>query len=61
MLRLARRAAQLFGAYVLLILAVVAAGFLAGALGIWAAILWGIMILAGLVLYCRRRSSRPSA
>jgi len=59
MLRLTRRAALLFGAYTALLLAVVVAGFLAGAVGIWAAILWGAAILAGLALYGRRRFQQP--
>ena len=61
MLRLTRRAALLFGAYVSLLLAVVMAGFLAGAVGLWAAILWGAAVLAALALYGRRRLQRPSA
>jgi hypothetical protein len=55
MLRLIRRAALLFGAYSSLLLAVVVAGFLGGAVGIWAAILWGAAILVGLALYGRKR------
>jgi hypothetical protein len=55
MLRLTRRAGLLFAAYVSLLLAVIAAGFLAGAVGIWAAILWGAAILIGLALYRRKR------
>lgn len=61
MLRLTRRAALLFGAYVSLLLAVVVAGFLASAVGLWAAILWGAAVLAGLALYGRRRLQRPPA
>lgn len=61
MLRLTRRAALIFGAYVSLLLAVVGAGFLAGAVGLWAAILWGAAVLAALALYGRRRLQRPSA
>lgn len=55
MLRLARRAGLLFGANAALILAVVVAGFLGGAVGIWAAVLWGAVVLAGLALYGRQR------
>ena len=55
MLRLARRAALLFGAYISLLLAVGIAGFLGGALGIWAAILWGAVVIACVVLYGRQR------
>jgi hypothetical protein len=61
MLRLARRSALLFGAYASLLLAVVVAGFLGGALGIWAAVLWGIALLAGLALYLRQRFQRQAA
>ncbi|HEU4738590.1 MAG TPA: hypothetical protein VFS54_05850 [Solirubrobacterales bacterium] len=60
MLRLTRRAALLFAAYTGLLLAVVAAGFLAGAIGIWAAILWGVVLVAGLGLYGRRRLQQPA-
>ena len=59
MLRLTRRAALLFAANAGLLLAVVAAGFLASAVGIWAAILWGVALLAGLALYGRRRFQQP--
>jgi hypothetical protein len=57
--RLGRRALLLFGAYTVVILAVVIAGFLGGAVGIWASVLWGAVLLGGLVLYLRRRSRRP--
>lgn len=53
--RLGRRALLLFGAYTAVILAVVIAGFLGGAIGIWASVLWGAVLLGGLVLYLRRR------
>ena len=56
--RLGRRALLLFGAYTAVILAVVIAGFLGGAVGIWASVLWGAVLLGGLVLYLRR-SRRP--
>jgi hypothetical protein len=59
MLRLTRRAALLFAAYAGLPLAVVMAGFLASAVGIWAAILWGAAVLAALALYGRQRLQRP--
>ncbi len=61
MLRLIHRAALLFGAYAGLLLAVVVAGFLAAAIGIWAAILWGLALLAGLTLDMRQYHHRPSA
>lgn len=60
MLRLTRQAALLFVAYATLLLAVVAAGFLAGAVGIWASILWGALLIAGLVLYMRKRLRGPA-
>jgi hypothetical protein len=58
--RLLRRALLLFGAYAALLAAVVIAGFLGGAVGIWASILWGLGVLAGIVIYGRRhlRQSR---
>lgn len=59
MRRLGRRALLLFGAYTAVILAVVIAGFLGGAIGIWASVLWGAVLLGGLILYLRRRSRRP--
>lgn len=59
MRRLGRRALLLFGAYTAVILAVVIAGFLGGAVGIWASVLWGAVLLGGLVLYLRHRSRRP--
>jgi MFS family permease len=58
MLRVARRAALIFGAYVGPLLAVGVAGFLAAAVGTWAAILWGAAVLAALALYVRRRFQR---
>jgi cyanate permease len=61
MRRIARRAALLFAAYVGFLLAVVAAGFLAGAVGTWAAIVWGVAVLAMLVLYGRQRFQRSPA
>lgn len=71
MLRLARRAGLLFASYAGLLLAIVIAGFLGGAVGIWASIVWGAAVIAGLSLYVRHRlqqrsdtqqsSPRPSA
>jgi hypothetical protein len=55
MLRLMRRAGLLLAAYIGLLLAVIAAGFLAAAVGIWAAILWGAALIAVLALYVRKR------
>jgi hypothetical protein len=59
MLRLARRSGLILALYVALLLAVVVAGFLGGAVGIWAAVLWGAVVLGGLVLYARRRPRQP--
>jgi hypothetical protein len=60
--RLARRALLLFAAYTTVLAAVVVAGFLGQAVGIWASILWGVGILAGLAIYGRKclSQSRPS-
>jgi hypothetical protein len=58
MLRLTRRAGLLLGAYIGLLLAVIAAGFLAGAVGVWAALLWGAALVTGLALYIRKRRLR---
>jgi hypothetical protein len=41
--------------------AVVVAGFLGQAVGIWASILWGAGILAGLAIYGRKRLSQSRA
>jgi hypothetical protein len=58
LLRLARKALLLFGIYATALAAVVVAGFLGGAIGIWASILWGVVVLAGVTLYARRRVIR---
>lgn len=58
LLRLFRKALLLFGVYATVLAAVVVAGFLGGAIGIWASILWGVGILVGLALYARRRVVR---
>jgi hypothetical protein len=39
---------MLFGIYASVLAAVVVAGFLDGAIGIWASILWGVGVLVGL-------------
>ncbi len=59
--RLARRALLLFIGYVAILAAVVVAGFLGGALGIWASILWGVGIVTGLAVYVRRRLERSES
>ena len=61
MRRLGRRALLLFGAYTAVILAAVIAGFLGGAVGIWASVLWGTVLLGGLVFYLRRRGANPAS
>jgi hypothetical protein len=55
MLRLFRRALVRFGISTAVIAAVIVAGFLGEALGIWASILWGVGVLAGIAFYGRRR------
>ena len=55
MLRLSRKALLLFGIYATILAAVVVAGFLGQAVGIWAAILWGVGSLIGVALVARRR------
>lgn len=61
MFRLLHRALFLFGAYVALLATVVVAGFLGGAVGIWASVLWGVGVLAGVVVYVRRHLARKAA
>jgi hypothetical protein len=58
LLRLSRKALLLLGIYATVLAAVVVPGFLGGAIGIWASILWGGGVLAGLPLYVRRRVVR---
>lgn len=60
MRKLSRKALLLCGIYAAVLVAMVIAGFLAAAVGIWAAILWGIGIFIGLALVARGRL-RPSA
>lgn len=60
MLRLIKRAGMLFGAYAGLLLAVVVAGFLGAAVGIWASVIWGVALLLLIVLLVRRRQPRPN-
>ena len=59
LLRLLRKALLLLGIYASVLAAVVVAGFLGGAIGIWASILWGAIVLTGLALYGRQRLYRP--
>lgn len=49
----------IFGGYAALLLAVVIAGFIGNAIGIWASVLWGAVLIGGLVLYGRRRLRQP--
>jgi hypothetical protein len=58
--RLGRRAIQLFGVYVALLLAMIVAGFLGSAVGIWATVIWGLSLIGGGALYWRRRPARSS-
>ena len=58
MSRLARRVLLLFAVYATVLAAVVVAGFLGQAVGIWASVLWGMGILTGLAIYGRKRLSR---
>jgi len=60
MSRFARRAGLLFASYAGLLLAVVIAGYLGGAIGIWASILWGAAVIGGVALYVRRRDRRTA-
>lgn len=55
MLRLIRRASLLIGAYVGVLVVVAVAGFLAAAVGLWAAIAWGAVLAAIVVIYNKRR------
>ena len=55
MLRLLRRAMLAFAAYAGVLFAVVIAGFLGGAVGLWAAAAWGAVVIAVAVVYGRKR------
>jgi len=57
----ARRALLGFATYVSIPAAVIVAGFLYASLGLWATILWGVVILSGLALYARKRLSQSDA
>jgi hypothetical protein len=61
MRRLAFRAIKLFLAYAALLLAVVVAGFLYGALGLWAAILWGCAVVFGVAIYVKKKMPASGA
>jgi len=55
MARISRRAFWLFFVYVAVLAAVVLAGFLAGAVGLWAAPLWGAALLGVVFIRVRQR------
>ncbi len=55
MRRLGRRALLLLLAYCALIFAVVVAGFLGAAVGIWASVPWAVALITALAFYGRRR------
>lgn len=55
MARLFRRALWLFLGYTGVLAAVVLAGFLAGAVGLWAALLWGAALLGVAFILVRQR------
>lgn len=59
--RLAGRVLLAFGIWAAVILAVMAAGFIGQRVGIWASVLWGVLLICGLVVYLRRRSRQPQA
>lgn len=59
MRRLGRKTILIFAAYAALLLAVVIAGFIGQTVGIWASVLWGAILIGGLVLYGRRRFRQP--
>ena len=61
MFRVARRTLLLFAAYAAVLAAVVVAGFLGQAIGIWASVVWGVGILTGLAVYGRKRLSQSRA
>jgi hypothetical protein len=53
--RTVRRAILLFASYVGVLLAVIFAGFLGSAVGIWASVVWGVLVIGAVSLYLRRR------
>jgi hypothetical protein len=55
--RLTRRTALLLTSYLALLLATIMAGFLATAVGVWAAILWGVVVVAAVAWFGRQRLS----
>jgi hypothetical protein len=59
MRRLGGRALLLVAAYAAVILAVLIAGFIGQRIGIWASVLWGVVLIGGLALYIKRRRHDP--
>jgi predicted MFS family arabinose efflux permease len=49
------QAIAVFGFYAAVLLGIVIAGFIGQAVGTWAAVLWGVVAFAGIVLYQQRR------
>ena len=58
MRHLGSRATRLFITYIAVLGAVVVAGFLGQALGLWAAILWGCGLVLTIAAYVKRRAAR---
>lgn len=54
--RLLARSFWLLSIYLAIALAVVVAGFLGGAIGIWATVLWSAAVIVAFVLVMRRRA-----
>jgi hypothetical protein len=54
---LALRAIQLFIAYSAVLAAVVVAGYLGAAVGIWASIVWGCGLALAIAAYVKRRAA----
>jgi hypothetical protein len=54
------RALWPFALYAGVVAAVVVAGFLGQALGIWASVLWGAAVVAAVVFFIRRRVAPPA-
>lgn len=56
MVRLLRRAIALFTGYIAVMGAVVVAGFFAAAVGLWASVLWAVVVVGSVIVYLRRRT-----
>jgi hypothetical protein len=59
MIRFGGRTILVFGAYIGVLLAAVAAGIIGQRVGIWASVLWGVLLIGGLGVYLGRRGRRP--